>query len=250
METEQEKQPGRLAKGNPANAALIATILNHPLAQIWQRQRQIDPANINNYLLEQIEEGKAEELNKLFFPWSLDAKQQRFKNACDESDLKTVRSMIDDPEINPAAQKNLIVGNASENGYLSLLEILLANKRVNPADDDDYAIRVACKAGHVAVVKHLLSDKRINPCIRENRPLQLAAEQKHVFTILLLLCDPRIYKQGMELLLNSMETPEEKKVVERLYTHYEKHLLFKRSVIRQTNQDIAEHIDAFYLRLA
>lgn len=66
MHTEEEKQynPGRLAKGNPNNQALIATLLNHPFARIMGQGSGY--RNINEFILNQIEEGKADELNRLF----------------------------------------------------------------------------------------------------------------------------------------------------------------------------------------
>jgi hypothetical protein len=51
---------------------------------------------------------------------------------------------------------------ASENGHADTVKLLLLDPRVNPAADENSAIQLASKEGHTDTVMLLLSDDRVN----------------------------------------------------------------------------------------
>jgi len=55
-----------------------------------------------------------------------------------------------------------------------LLKLLLADPRVDPAAESNLAIQLACQEGHTEVFKLLLSDPRVDPTADEDFAFRIA----------------------------------------------------------------------------
>jgi hypothetical protein len=69
-----------------------------------------------------------------------------------------------------------IVKDSINFGYLFGSGLLLQDNRVNPSANGNLAIQQATVNERSAVVKLLLQDKRVNPCDEDNYAMRWAAE--------------------------------------------------------------------------
>jgi hypothetical protein len=90
--------------------------------------------------------------------------------------------------IDPGANNNEAIREASKNGHTKVVELLLKDRRVNPNE----ALRDASKNGHIKVVKLLLKDRRVNPTVNNNEALREANKNGHTRVVQLLLKDDRV----------------------------------------------------------
>ncbi len=63
------------------------------------------------------------------------------KISSERGDLEAVRSLLQDPRVDPSAERNYSIRMASLNGHLEVVKLLLQDSRVDPSDIDNYAIR-------------------------------------------------------------------------------------------------------------
>jgi hypothetical protein len=87
--------------------------------------------------------------------------------ACEDNDLAAVNRLLQDPRVNPAANDNAAIEEASRGGHLAVLERLLQDERVDPSARSNKAIIDASQYGHLAIVKRLIQDKRVDPSNRK-----------------------------------------------------------------------------------
>ena len=110
-----------------------------------------------------------------------------FHIACQDGDLKRVKSLINHPFINVAHKHNFAIRYACSNGHIKIVKMLLNISKVNPSDVNNFAIRYASLNGHVEIVKLLLKDPRVDPSADNNNALfnALRQEQRVIHSSLL-----------------------------------------------------------------
>jgi len=94
--------------------------------------------------------------------------------------------------VDPSANNNCAIGDASYNGHLSVVNRLLQDPRVDPSADDNNAIIGACQYGHLPVVDRLLQDDRVDPSALKNTALHEAVTFGHVSVVDRLLQESRV----------------------------------------------------------
>jgi len=82
-------------------------------------------------------------------------KQDEFDKACVSGNTETVKLLIADERVNPAAWDNEAIRLASWYGNTKIVKLLLADERVDPTANDNYAIRWASENGNTEIVKLL-----------------------------------------------------------------------------------------------
>lgn len=105
---------------------------------------------------------------------------------------EVVKVLLKDARVNPAARDNDAIVEASINGYADVVEVLLKDERVDPAARDNEAIVEASKSGFTDVVEMLLTDKRVDPSDRDNEAIISASENGYVEIVAALLKDERV----------------------------------------------------------
>ncbi len=106
--------------------------------------------------------------------------------------------------MNPAADHNAVIRNASAWGNLEIVRQLLQHSKVNPADSNNEALELAVRRGHSGVVKELLSDKRVSGSLKAGQLRQYLNSTRHKLTVLLCLQNHRLSSPEDEE-LNSLE---------------------------------------------
>jgi hypothetical protein len=106
--------------------------------------------------------------------------------------LSVVERLLQDARVDPAAYDNKAIREASHNGYLLVVERLLQDERVDPAADDNYAIRQASHNGYLLVVERLLQDARVDPAASDNYAIRKASCRGHLSVVDRLLQHPRV----------------------------------------------------------
>ena len=86
--------------------------------------------------------------------------QEDFKRAILNNDELSVEMLLQREEIDPSADDNWAICQASEKGYANVVEILLADPRVDPSVENNFAIRYASRNREVA--RLLLQHPRIS----------------------------------------------------------------------------------------
>ena len=97
--------------------------------------------------------------------------------------------------VDPSANDNNAILNASKNGHLAVVERLLMDPRVNPSADDNYAIRCASYNGHIAVVERLLQEpegRGVDPSADNNYAILWASINGHTAVVVRLFQDSRV----------------------------------------------------------
>jgi ankyrin repeat protein len=114
-----------------------------------------------------------------------------FIKAAKTGDVEKVRLLLTDPRVDPSANNNVAIQQASHNGHLEVVRLLLTDPRTDPAADDNDAIQWASRNGHLEVVRLLLTDPRTDPAANNNFAIQWASINGHLEVVRLLLTDPR-----------------------------------------------------------
>ena len=81
---------------------------------------------------------------------------------------------------------------ASVNGHLELVRELLKDSRVDPSADNNFAIQEASRYGHLEVVRELLKDSRVDPSANNNAAIRLASKNGHLEVVRELRKDSRV----------------------------------------------------------
>ena len=69
--------------------------------------------------------------------------------------IECLKLLIQDPRVDPSANDNFAIRNASAHGHTECVKLLLQDSRVDPSARDNYAIREASKNGHTECVRLL-----------------------------------------------------------------------------------------------
>jgi hypothetical protein len=89
--------------------------------------------------------------------------QKVFEEAVSGGNAVTVRALLADPRVDPAADNNYAICRASYFGHTEVVRALLADIRVDPAAENNWAIQWASYYGHAMTVRALLADPRVDP---------------------------------------------------------------------------------------
>ena len=122
--------------------------------------------------------------------------QKEFIKACKVGDFDTIKSLLDNENVNPVYYSNWAIRLASRNGHYNVVKLLLEDNRVNPADLNNFAIQWASAYGHYNVVKLLLKDNRVINFFKisddNNWAIKGASLNGHYNVVKLLLRENRI----------------------------------------------------------
>ncbi|MBA2656541.1 MAG: ankyrin repeat domain-containing protein [Tatlockia sp.] len=141
-----------------------------------------------------------------------ETKWKDFLDAVCLDDIEVVGYFLNDSDIDPGAENNRAIREASEAGHDQMVKLLLTDARVHPMqalevhgnDDVIDPLILACKYGRVAVVKILLADPRVNPGEYANQAIQTAIFSGFSEIVELLIKDPRVDSTKGDLLLDAV----------------------------------------------
>jgi hypothetical protein len=178
-------------------------------ATLWCQQvipQLQENAVLLDELLEQVDEGKVVEHNQIPSTpviytrlLTLEKHKETLKDPCKWFDkaVKTGNSdlmdlMLQNPRVDPSAEKNTAIRCASACGHLAIVDRLLQDSRIDPSTSNNLPIHHASTYGHLAVVDRLLQDPRVDPSADNNLAIRLASENGHLAVVDRLLQDPRV----------------------------------------------------------
>ena len=113
------------------------------------------------------------------------------REASREGHKEIVEILLRDPRVDPSANNNWAIRLASENGHKEVVELLLMDKRVDPSDWDNYAIYWASEKGLKEIVEILLRDFRVDPSVNDNEAIRRAIKNKHYEIVQMILNHPK-----------------------------------------------------------
>jgi WD40 repeat protein len=93
--------------------------------------------------------------------------QEQFFEAIRTGNANDVRELLQNNQVNPAANDNIAIGVAAGGGYMAIVRLLVADRRVDPFANDNNAINVASEQGHEDVAQYL---RAIRQARRDQRP--------------------------------------------------------------------------------
>jgi WD40 repeat protein len=93
--------------------------------------------------------------------------QEQFFEAIRTGNANDVRELLQNNQVNPAANDNIAIGVAAGSGYMAIVRLLVADRRVDPFANDNNAINVASEQGHEDVAQYLRAIRRAR---RDQRP--------------------------------------------------------------------------------
>jgi ankyrin repeat protein len=125
------------------------------------------------------------------------SKQKEFERAFKLNNVKLLKLLLKDKDVDPSKENNYAICYSSENGYLDIVKLLIQDKRVDPSDYDNWAIGYASQNGHSDIVKLLLLDPRVDPSDCDNWAIHHANESKY-FDIVKLLWNNNKVKKTLE----------------------------------------------------
>ena len=131
-----------------------------------------------------------------FFPdikMSYNQTQEDMYQAIENGDADTVRLLLNDPLVDPAANNNYAIQTASVSGYKEVMRLLLDDPRVDPSADDNVAIKLASKGGNADVMRLLLADPRVDP----SKTIVNTSRSGYLEVIRVVLADGRIDLSGL-----------------------------------------------------
>jgi hypothetical protein len=118
--------------------------------------------------------------------------QQEFKDAVRANDVEAVQRLLQDPNVDPTADKSHALLWASYQGFTDVVRVLLQDPRVDPSVREQIALSYASEYGRLPVVQMLLQDPRVDPSAEDQRPLKGACCMGRTDVVKLLLQDPRV----------------------------------------------------------
>lgn len=81
--------------------------------------------------------------------------------------------------IDPSANNNMAIRQASFYGYRKIVEMLLEDNRVDPSAVKNYAVIHASMRGHMDIVEMLMKDGRVDPSAQKNKAVREATANGH-----------------------------------------------------------------------
>ncbi len=141
------------------------------------------------------------------------AKKTDFIDAVLLNDIECVGYLMNDDSIDPAAENNLALRCACEEGHVQMVKLLLTDPRVQPTletekpDTEEIVnpLVAACQYGHINVAKLLLADSRVKPEVNSNQALRFAIVSGFAEIVELLLQDPSVDPSGDECLFYAVQ---------------------------------------------
>ncbi|MDB4769561.1 ankyrin repeat domain-containing protein [bacterium] len=109
------------------------------------------------------------------------------KSALDQGKIEFARLLLDNSEIDPSIENNIVIRTASERGYYKVVKFLLSDIRVCPTALNNDAIFKAARGGYYDIVRLLLKDGRADPSDDNNKTIIAACENGHIKLVKLLL---------------------------------------------------------------
>ena len=107
-------------------------------------------------------------------------------------DPDMIKMLLADPRIDPSSRDNYAIRWAALYGRSEAAQLLLADKRVDPSVRDNEAIRNAALRGYLDVCKILSTDVRVDPSANSNQAIRLASQFGYDDVVQLLIKDPRV----------------------------------------------------------
>ncbi|KAI9339310.1 ankyrin repeat-containing domain protein [Obelidium mucronatum] len=153
----------------------------------------VDPATDDNYpLILASLSGHADIVSLLLETGKTDPSARddyAFIGACAFGCLDVARLLI--ALVDPAADYNRAIRDASANGLVDIVDLLLKDERVDASAEENWAIRYASSVCP-RVVRLLLADAKVDPSACDNEAIREAAENGMAEIIPLLLGDDRV----------------------------------------------------------
>jgi hypothetical protein len=89
-------------------------------------------------------------------------KQNKFKEAIKNNDIKIVNSLLYDSDVDVAEGDDFFIRFACDLGYTDIVKLLLSNPKINPSNHYQWSILNAVEKGHFDIVVLLLKDSRMD----------------------------------------------------------------------------------------
>ena len=116
-----------------------------------------------------------------------------FIDMCSDGNLKAVKEMLKDPEVDPAYDDNYAIQKAVYYGRVSIVKELLKDSRVDPSDDNNFALCWAAESKKAdKTIELILKDPRVDPTENDNEPLITACRAENYNVVKILLDDGRV----------------------------------------------------------
>jgi len=119
-------------------------------------------------------------------------RQERFKKAVEDGDVDTVKLLLGDERVDPAADNSSAIRISSLNGHADIVKLLLTDGRADPSALDNSAIRLSSQNGHTDVVRSLLANPRVDPTAGDSYAIVWSSQNGHTDVVRLLLDDGRV----------------------------------------------------------
>jgi ankyrin repeat protein len=132
------------------------------------------------------------------------SKQEQFFDAIktrsrEERDLGAIKQLLQDPEVDPRANKNEAFMCAVRNDDLLVVKLLLDDGRVDPQDGNSFALRTAVFSSKHSMVRLLLDSPLVNPACSKNEALTTAIRRGDLAMMEILLDDRRTLRYTYEV---------------------------------------------------
>jgi ankyrin repeat protein len=89
--------------------------------------------------------------------------EREFQTALHDNDIKKVKLLISNGNVDPSYRYDYPIKITSRLGYIDIVKFLLKQPKVNPAGNNNYPLIFAIENGHTNIVNILLEDIRISP---------------------------------------------------------------------------------------
>ena len=137
-------------------------------------------------------------------------------NAIYVNSLETVKFLLSDKRVDPSAENNEAIIEASSKGHVEIVNELLKDTRIDPSDQNNGALVGACTHGHEEVVKELLKIEAVKKlffikkedlgtnyirCSYAPEPIKAASDNRHEEALLALLT-PEKWEKTMHIRTN------------------------------------------------
>ena len=94
--------------------------------------------------------------------------QDQFFNFVQENNIKKVKLLLNNKNIDPSSHGNFAIQFASLKGYTEMVGLLISNNRTDPSDNQNYSIRFAFKKEYFNIVNLLWKDQRVKDTLQKD----------------------------------------------------------------------------------
>lgn len=85
-----------------------------------------------------------------------------FIYSCKFGKTDFVKTLLEDPDVDPTMDRNMAICQASMEGHSEIVKLLLQDKRIDPTTRNNMPLFISILKGNISVVKELLK----NPSVR------------------------------------------------------------------------------------